>query len=108
MSGKEYGAGFRESEGVGYQVAAVSISLVVMGRSNSVIVWVNQSLMNTFASVYTLCTQDTGVADFSPKGATLTSFFYLFFCFRSFRSNSSTNSKYILIFFSFLILVLVF
>jgi hypothetical protein len=54
--------------------------------------------MNTFALVDTLRTQDMRVPHFSPKGAALTSFFYLYFRFRSFRSKSSTNSEYLLIF----------
>ncbi len=67
--------------------------------SNSVMILVDQRLRNTFALVYTLRTPDMWVTLFSPKKASLTSFFYLFFRFRSFRSNNSTNSKHLLIFY---------
>ncbi len=47
--------------------------------SNSVMICVDQSLMNTFALVYTLRTPDMWVPHFSPKEAALTSFFFIYF-----------------------------
>jgi hypothetical protein len=70
------------SEGVSSSCIA-SISLVVRGGrvSNSVMIWVDQSLMNAFALVYTLRTHDMWVPHFSPKGDALTSFFLFIFSF---------------------------
>jgi len=57
VSGKEYVAGVRNSEGISSSGIA-SIFLVVRGASDNVMMWVDQSLMDMFALVYTPHTQD--------------------------------------------------